>query len=382
MENWSAHQLYSSAEAQLGSDTASELVRYAKKLQSKNFPVIFSLNHLAKIVEIPYPILHNTVRRLRESCNYKMFAIRKRSGGRRFIHVATKKLNIAQDFINSEILKLIEPHPACYSFHKKGGIRKCAEQHCSAKWLFQFDLKDFFYNINEFDVYNIFHKAGYKKILSFEMARLCTTTRIPKDAQNYISLTPFEGHTSGTGMKYKYPNKSLGVLPQGAATSPMLSNLAAYSLDEDLIEYALINNMVYTRYADDITFSATVLKKGLSIGKLKREILQLIHKNHFIENKNKIHMAGPGSRKIVLGLLVDGSSPRLSHMMVKRIEQKLYASNKFGITEAATHYDFESALGFYNHLRGLVAYVKDVDSERWDKFSPILKSLKCPWDRF
>ena len=72
----------------------------------------------------------------------------------------------------------------------------------------------------------------------------------------------------------------LGVLPQGAPTSPMLSNLVAKNLDEDLYEYSQNNNFIYSRYADDLTFSAFMLPSK-SIALIKREIIHIIRKNGF-----------------------------------------------------------------------------------------------------
>ena len=109
-----------------------------------------------------------------------MFAVRKRSGGRRFIHTPTKHLLTVQQFINTCILQRVPIHPSAFAFHRRGGIRKCAAVHCGAKWLFQFGLTDFFYDITEVDVFRVFQGLGYGRLLAFELARICTTTRLPE----------------------------------------------------------------------------------------------------------------------------------------------------------------------------------------------------------
>src|SRR3546814_16051573 len=86
MESWSVHHLYKTAEPLLGHDPAVQLKAYAQKLVRSRLPVIFTLKHLSKIVGVDYNILRATIERRRESINYRMFAIKKRSGGRRFIH--------------------------------------------------------------------------------------------------------------------------------------------------------------------------------------------------------------------------------------------------------------------------------------------------------
>lgn len=156
METWSAHQLYREAEPRLGPEPASRLQKYAQALMDAGLPVVFSLGHLSRMTHVSYRTLRDTVDRRRESANYRMFAVGKRSGGLRFIHAVSGELLSAQRFINKEILQKVTPHPAAFAFHPSGGIRACAATHCSAQWLFHFDLSDFFYHVTEADAYRVF----------------------------------------------------------------------------------------------------------------------------------------------------------------------------------------------------------------------------------
>lgn len=377
MEAWSAHHLYSEALAQHDREKVLSLCDYSQKLSAKGLPVVFTLGHLAKITGVPYKMLRETVTRNRESANYRMYAVRKRAGGRRFIHSVSQDLFQVQQFINQEILQSVEPHHCSYAFHKSGGIRRCAAAHCGAKWLFQYDLKDFFYDINEVDVYQTFSSMGYRSLLSFELARLCTTTHLPVAFKRRLSIYEKEIQTP-----YAQQSKIAGVLPQGAPSSPMLSNLAALNLDVALNDYASNNGFVYTRYADDITFSAYELPSCKSRGNIHRAIIHRIRKARFKENEKKTRIAGPGSKKVVLGLLVDGDIPRLSREAYRRIDRHLYAAQKFGVIATAEHEHFDSPFGFYNHLSGLVAYVKDVDNIRWKDLYARLSKLTIPWEVF
>lgn len=391
MENWSAHQLYNSAKPFLGNEKAQELVRYSNDLRDEGLPVIFSLNHLAKITGAPYKTLHDTINRKRESSNYRMYAIKKRSGGRRFIHAVASPLYEVQEFVNSCLLQACTPHSNSFAFHASGGIRECASVHCGARWLFQFDLMDFFYSVSEIDCYKVFRTLGYKHLLAFELGRLCTTTRLPKHcptAKRVVAGSWVYSREAGDyvfartivarpGFPYSMRNRRLGVLPQGAPSSPMLANLAAHKLDCCLKAYADESGLIYSRYADDLTFSAIDLKHNRS--RIRANVIKLIRQSGFYENVKKIRIAGPGSRKVVLGLLVDGEQPRLSKAMYKRIDRLLYGALQFGFQSSAAHFSFDSAYGFHNHLSGLVSFVKSVDQKRWKDFFERLKEAKERW---
>jgi RNA-directed DNA polymerase len=388
METWSTHQLYQEATSSKGEQVATQLQAYARRLIDNNVAVVFTLGHLAKITAVDHRVLHDSVNRKREAANYRMYAVAKRAGGRRFIHSVCGDLFRVQQFINLEILQKCQPHPASFAFHPAGGIRKCAAMHCGARWIFQFDLTDFFYDVTEIDVYRIFRDLGYRPLLSLELARLCTTTHLPyglkrlllHTSRSVLNPPQAESSPSDDSETFPYPEQAgaAGVLPQGAPTSPMLSNLAARKLDDALNEYSSENGFVYTRYADDITISTSNLASPRLIGNIQRNIVRRIRQSGFKENIKKTRVAGPGSKKIVLGLLVDGSAPRLSRETYHRIDRLLHASIKFELAPTAAHEGFESAYGFYNHIAGLIAFVKDVDQQRWEEFAERFQMIKPP----
>ena len=228
MSTWSPH-LYRkhASETDLSKSAIDNLVRIGESLARKQLPIIFSLKHLATLAKVEFSVLDNTVRRQREAANYRMYAVAKRSGGRRFIHSVCRPLFETQQFINRALLRNLKPHSSSFAFSPDGGIRECAARHCGAQWMLQVDLKDFFFHINERDVWEIFSNAGYPELLSFQMSRICTTTRLP---------THLEKHTksirriwNNNYVAYRHPK--IGVLPQGAPTSPILSNVVVCGLD-------------------------------------------------------------------------------------------------------------------------------------------------------
>lgn len=382
MEHWTAHHLIENATQIHSEIIVKSLFDYSENLRNNNIPIIFNLNHFSKINHVSVKYLISSINRHMEHINYHLFSVRKRSGGKRYIHAPTKRIRSIQTFINKYILSNICPHPRSFAYSKLGGIVRCAEQHLGARWLFQFDLKDFFYSISEYSVYKIFRDIGYTKKLSFEFARLCTTTLLPPHLykkyiiNSQLDCTADNDFRQGNRL---YASPVVGVLPQGAPSSPMLSNLAAYSLDNILHSYATEHQMVYTRYADDITFSAYSIPKSMTISSIINDIKFLIRNENFQENKDKIHVARPGSRKLVLGLLVDGNKLRVSKEMFKRISRKIYAINKFGLLSVANNDGFNSAFGLYNHVQGLLAYLKDVDHAHWEYLYPKFEEIEKKW---
>lgn len=314
------------------------------------------MKHLSKIANVEQDFLYKIIYRYQEKDSYSVFRIRKHSGGYRFIHSPHPNLKRVQSFINKYILSKIEPHTSCFSYHKNGGILKCAQQHTQAKILFKYDLKDFFFCINEVKVFYLFNKLGYTPKLSFQMARLCTITKI-KDYKRYIK-------------KYSVNEQhiELGVLPQGAPTSPMLSNILTKPLDEKLTEISISENLVYTRYADDIIFSSYENLSSKKIMEINSKVKKAIQSEYFILNKKKVSICKQGARKIVLGLLVHDEKPKLSRQKRKKIDSFLYAIEKFGWESVSNYYGFLNSLGLSHHLHGLITYAQYIDEDLGSKY--------------
>ena len=123
----------------------------------------------------------------------------------------------------------------------------------------------------------------------------------------------------------------VGYLPQGSPASGLISNLVMAKFDEVMFEFCVSNNFRYTRYSDDIVVSS---KDGNFSRDRALKIVAFIQKlsefNGFSLNKDKTRIMTPGSRKYVLGVLVDGPSLRLGKHERERIERMIYQIAKFG----------------------------------------------------
>jgi len=133
-------------------------------------------------------------------------------------------------------------------------------------------------------------------------------------------------------------------------------------LDEDLQICALKLQCNYTRYADDIVFSSHQLTRAEAL-QLIRETSRIFGRYGFTRNKQKTHIASPGARRIVTGLLVDGDAPRLPRAFREKLELHLFHAETKGIREHCLRRKFRSLLGFKAHLRGLITYAEWVEAE-------------------
>jgi RNA-directed DNA polymerase len=156
----------------------------------------------------------------------------------------------------------------------------------------------------------------------------------------------------------------MGVLPQGAPTSPMLSNLAVTSLDRNLSLISEKFGLRYSRYADDLTFSTTKKSFGRSSAiRLVGDVYEELIGHGLSPNRAKTSIVSPGARKMVLGLLVDGLHPRLTREFRSRLRMHMYyiTHEKHGPSKHAKERDFASVEGLRQHLLGLIAFAGQID---------------------
>lgn len=342
--------------------TQIELLVYSQN----NLPSILSLSHLAKRTGVEYKLLRCYVMRTGATSVepfeiYKKFSIRKRSGNRRFIHIPTPKLMRTQRWISEHILAKLPVHAASQAFNKGNSIKKCASRHCGAKWLIKIDIEDFFSSISEIQVYRFFRSLNFQPLVAFELARLCTVGTHNKSPRGVFSnwkiINPNNAIPS-------YNQKLLGYLPQGAPTSPLLANLIMNDCDKALQTIARKNDLIYTRYSDDLTFSTTDKKFDRSKAKtFIFDAYKILSKHGFRPQFRKTTIVPPGSKKIVLGLNVDSEQPRLAKHTRDSIRQHLYYLEKMDPVQHAFNRQFDSVWGLKMHLRGLIDYANMVEPD-------------------
>jgi RNA-directed DNA polymerase len=370
MSNWTPHSYITKA-GELGypDDFVQPLVNEGNRLVAANVPVVFTLRHLAAICDVPFSFLHDTVGRKIDP--YREFKLRKKSGGYRQIVVPHPPLLIVQRWIHQNILRATAAHNCATAYMPGRTPYLNASQHRAAKWLVKTDIQRFFESVSERQVFYVFREIGYRPLLSFELARLCTRTKTISQRyrnERWRSKKIYSIHD--------YASFEIGHLPQGAPTSPILANLVCYEMDEDLRVLAQHFKCTYTRYADDIAFSTVQLTRNEGL-QLIRRTSAVLSSNGFKRNVQKTHIVPPGARKVVTGLLVSGQEPRLLRKYKETISLHLYHAKSKGIPQHCTWRKFDSLLGFREHLKGLIAYAEHVEPAFGHKCRTEFNAL--PW---
>lgn len=243
------------------------------------------------------------VNRLEEILNnvsghYQEFWMRKRSGGYRMISAPDKDLQAIQSTIYSRILSSVTiVHPAAVGFRCGRSVVDNAAPHLGKRYVLKMDIHDFFGSIRSPRVRQTFKKIGYPENVSKVLGALCCLHR----------------H-----------------LPQGAPTSPALSNIVGYEMDRKLAALAAEYGLTYTRYADDLTFSGDVFPKEQIIPQVKR----IIRDEKFEPNHKKTHFMNQSSRKIITGVSVaSGVKLTIPKSKKREIRKNVYFILTKGLAE-------------------------------------------------
>lgn len=315
---------------------------------------VYSLRHLAHLTGTPFGELRGLAHY--RTLGYRSFSIAKRGGGRRPIDSPTPTLRHVQRWLNDHVLGHQPVHRAAIAYVPGQSVKKGAARHCRARWLIKFDLHDFFGSVSERQVYDVVAGLGLLPLASYEITRLTT---LPQ-AASQAGRGRFKPVDRSRYTVYR-KDPRVGALPQGAPTSPALSNLAMRGFDHRLQALADDAELVYTRYADDICFSSLDSNFGRAAAeRLIDQVHEVIISSGFVPHRRKTRVVPPGARKIVLGLLVDGPSPRLPVHFRRRVDCHIRGIRNWGLTHHAAHRGFHSMVGMVRHIAGLLTYAQDI----------------------
>ncbi|MGI8437262.1 MAG: reverse transcriptase family protein, partial [Chthoniobacterales bacterium] len=166
MTSWAPHSFTKLGRRQGVPETYLEpLLIEGRRLTAKGLPVVFTLAHLAALCDVPYQFLRQVASRRADA--YRVFNLRKRSGGYRQITVPEPILMLVQRWIHHLILKQAEVSAISTAYSVGAGPVSNARRHCDSRWLVKLDIKSFFESISERQVYKVFRSLGYPSLLAF-----------------------------------------------------------------------------------------------------------------------------------------------------------------------------------------------------------------------
>ncbi|XZF15088.1 reverse transcriptase family protein [Chitinophagaceae bacterium MMS25-I14] len=329
------------------------LIEYSQNLSSNNLPIIFDAHHLAYSIGIhPYRLINIIKDR---DLLYNTYRVRKKSGGHRWIMSPIEELKTIQFWIKVNILDKIQIHSSANGFASEKSIVSNAKEHINKEVILNIDLYRFFDTITEKRVCSLFKKLGYTEKLSYDFARiLCVNP--PK---NYWAEVKKENKLRKQFIKSKPP-----ILPQGAPTSPTISNLLAFNLDNVLFKYCEKSSLSYTRYADDITISGN--KRDLPALSIVKKVIRY---NGFTINNKKTVYISKHKKQLVTGIIVN-NGVYVDKKIINEISQELHYCLKFGY-KSHLEYKFKGSKiksNYKDWLYGKICFVNSVEKERGEKF--------------
>ena len=288
---------------------------YAKPLIDRGFPVIYNTSHLSVLVGYRKDYIKRAV--IYTPYFYRDFEIKKRNGKKRKISEPLPSLKEIQDWILVNILENEKVSPFAKAYKKKVKLIDNVKFHKNQPLVVTLDLQDFFPSIKQKDIEIIFHSFGYSVLISNLLAKLCTRDEC---------------------------------LPQGAPTSPYLSNIFFKRADDIIIKYCLENKIRYTRYADDLSFSGDFDEKEL-IDLVKKTVESMGLSLH----PDKIKVMRPNERQTVTGIVVN-EKPQVVFHKRNKLRQEMHYIMKFGLQNhmARKNINYKN---YIEHLLGKINFV-------------------------
>lgn len=307
--------------------------KYSNKtvIESLRLPMLTCFDDLVRELSLSGKLVYWLTKQDAEE-RYTIF-FDKKDGDKRKICAPSMSLKIVQRWVLKNILYKIKVSQYSYGFAKeslKGSpLVSCAEKHNKNLYLLKLDLKEFYPSIKRKQVYYTFINIGYNSDISNLLTNLCVVDN---------------------------------ELPQGAVTSPYLANLVCRNLDLRIAGYCNKRNIVYTRYADDLTFSCddeALLRKIYSM------IKKIIEDEGFCLNQKKTVFMTPKTHKVILVVTVNDNLLKVPREMKRYIRAMLH---------------YEVVTGNYvmnDKIRGYISYVDFIEKNYKQKCIKYLKKLSA-----
>lgn len=283
---------------------------------------------------------------------YKLYP--KRNGNQRLVEAPKERLKEIQRKINKLILPHMKVHNAAHGYQPDRSNRTHAELHTDRYYVISFDLHDFFQNIHYLKISNLFKELGYTGKVTKYLTSLCTHQCRTGNNPAFNYLDQKQRHM----LQQRH-------LPQGAPTSPALSNAALYHLDKRLAGLAKSLGLSYSRYADDLTFSGNTKRNWEHFESL---IGSICLEENFQLNHRKTKILHPHQKQRVTGIIVN-QKPNICRKEYDTLKAILTNCVRHGLESQNrnNHPDFQA------HLYGRVQYVKSINLTRGTQLENLLE---------
>ena len=282
-------------------------------LNTLNVPIINNFNHLAEQLSLTKSLLY-FLSNQKDYC-YSISEIPKKDGTSRILYVPNLNTKVVQKWILVNILEKIKVSEQAMAFvPNKNGLKSNAEYHRKNIFILEMDIKNFFGTISEKQVFKLFCNIGYNTDVSAILTSLCTYEE---------------------------------VLPQGAVTSPYIANLVCYHLDARLNGLCSRKDIVYTRYADDLSFSSNDRKRLNSIEKVVKFI---ICDEGFQLNDKKTRYLSNEVKKTITGITINNEEIHVDKSFKRNLRAAIFNSI---VTKDYTIND---------RIKGSIAYVESIEN--------------------
>lgn len=286
-----------------------------ERLKSYGLPLLGTAQEIATAMGLSIGQLRFLAfnRRISEVTHYVRFQIPKKTGGYRIISSPMPRLKEAQRWILENILEKVEMHDAAHGFRASRSIVTNARPHVGADVIVNIDLKDFFPSVIYKRVKGVFRSLGYSEAAATIFGLICTEAEVEEvelDGKTYYVATS-ERH-----------------LPQGAPSSPAITNLLCRRFDQRLKKMTDELGFTYTRYADDLTFSASG-ENLKNICNVLRRAESIVAHEGFEVHPDKTRVLRRSRQQEVTGVVVN-SKPNVSRKELKKFRAALYQIEKDG----------------------------------------------------
>jgi len=293
----------------------------------------------------------------RNKLHYTRFNIPKKTGGKREISAPLPLLKKAQNWILHNILEKLEIHPAAHGFCRQKSIVTNALPHVGKDVIINIDLKDFFPSISYPQVKGLFKSLGYSETAAVVFGLICTEPRVEK--------LEIDGESCLVNLKERR-------LPQGAPSSPAISNLLCKKLDRRLSNMAKKMGFMYTRYADDLTFSCSIDSRE-NIGRLFKVTNLIVQEEGLAINPDKTKVRWKNRQQDVTGLVVNHKI-NISRKTLKKFRATLYHIEQDGFR--GKHWGQTNTNDLMASIEGFANFVCMVNPEKGAKFKQQVQRIK------